>query len=169
MQNDDAGDDDRERYRELLEELRTIIPGVQVLFGFLLTAPFSSRFEAVDDLGVQVFAVALLCVGLATVVLMTPAAYHRVSPGIDRSQRVRLGIRVTIVGMALLAVAVGAAVFVVGRLIFQTQSAPPAGIWSPTTIGIGIAALIAGLAALLWFVLPLVRRRTGIGEGSPDR
>ena len=52
----------RERYRELLEELRTIIPGAQVLLGFLLTVPFAGRFTEVDDLGEAVFLVALVAV-----------------------------------------------------------------------------------------------------------
>ncbi len=52
---DDSAEQQRERYRELLEELRTIIPGVQVLFAFLLTVPFSSRFADLDELGRRAF------------------------------------------------------------------------------------------------------------------
>lgn len=155
---DDEVDEERERYRELLEELRTIIPGVQVLFAFLLTVPFSSRFETIDDLGAQVFAVSLLTVGLAAVVLLTPAAYHRLTPRHARSQRLKLGVRVAITGMALLSVAIGCAVFVVGRLIFATQSTAPADVLSPTGIGGALAAIISGTAVFLWFLLPWLRR-----------
>ncbi|MCX4244177.1 DUF6328 family protein [Paraliomyxa miuraensis] len=152
-----ASNDARERYRELLEELRTIIPGVQVLFAFLLTAPFATRFDALDALGVRVFAVALASAGLATVVLLTPAAYHRLAPRSDRHQRIVLGVRVTIAGMALLAVCIASSIFVVGRLLSMTAGeAPP--VLSPTTLGLVIASLVAGTAVALWFVLPLVRR-----------
>jgi O-antigen/teichoic acid export membrane protein len=157
-QADHEDDEDRERYRELLEELRTIIPGVQVLFAFLLTVPFASRFSELDEVGVGIFAVSLVTVGVAAVVFLTPAAYHRIAPGDDRSERLRLGIRSTIAGMALLAVSVGAAVFVVTRLIFRVTS-PPLGLpWSPTTIAAIATALVSGGAVLLWFVLPLLSR-----------
>ncbi len=167
---EDAQDDDeqRERYRELLEELRTIIPGVQVLFAFLLTVPFSTRFTALDDLGVYVFSVALTTVGLATVTLLTPAAYHRIAPRHDRSQRIKLGVRVTVAGMALLAVAIGSSVFVVGRLIFTTEldnGEEVAGAGLASELALAVVGLIVGTAVALWFVVPFVRRNRD-GEGS---
>lgn len=158
-QEDDAQDDeDRERYRELLEELRTIIPGVQVLFAFLLTVPFSSRFADLDDVGVRVFALALVAVGLAAVVFLTPAAYHRISPSDDRRHRLRLGVRSTVAGMTLLSVSVGAAVFVVIRFIFETSSLPLLSAWSGTTIATVGTVMVSGGAVVLWFILPLVSR-----------
>lgn len=156
--DDDNSEEQRERYQELLAELRTVIPGVQVLFAFLLTVPFSSRFDALDELGTQAFAVALVTVGLATVVLMMPTAYHRLTPRHDRKQRVTLGVRVTLVGMALLSVSVGSSIFVVGRFIFETNPAAPADVLSPTTIGAALAGVVGGGAVGLWFVLPLLRR-----------
>jgi O-antigen/teichoic acid export membrane protein len=156
---DDEDDEDRERYRELLEELRTIIHGVQVLFAFLLTVPFASRFPELDEVGVGIFAVSLVTVGIAAVVFLTPAAYHRMAAHDDRRERLRLGIRSTVAGMALLAVSVGAAVFVVTRLIFRTTSAPLGVPWSATTIAAIATALVSGGAVLLWFVLPLLSRR----------
>ena len=159
--SDERGEvqEERERYRELLEELRTIIPGVQVLFAFLLTVPFSSRFEELDVIGVQVFSVSLITVGLAAVVLMTPAAYHRLTPRHDRAQRIKLGVRVTVVGMALLSIAVGSAIFVVGRLIFTTETViPPADTVPPTGLAITMAAVVSGTAVMLWFIVPLLRR-----------
>ncbi|WP_298456884.1 DUF6328 family protein [uncultured Cellulomonas sp.] len=120
-------DEQRRRYRELLEELRTVFPGAQVLFAFLLTVPFSARFDELDAVGTQIFALALVSVGLATVVLLAPAAYNRLTPRHDRGPRIKLGVRVAVVGMMPLAVAVGSSVFVVGRLVFQTNSVPPSG------------------------------------------
>ncbi len=152
-------DEARERYRELLEELRTIIPGVQVLFAFLLTVPFSSRFAELDEVGVRVFALALVTVGLAAVIFLTPAAYHRIAPRDDRRQRLRLGIRSTVTGMALLAVSIVAAVFVVIRFIFDMTSNPVALGWSAATIATIATVTVGGAAVVLWFVLPLFGRR----------
>lgn len=160
---DVSEDEERERYRELLEELRTIIPGVQVLFAFLLTVPFSARFTALDDLGVHVFAVAMATVGLATVTLMTPAAYHRIAPRKDRHQRLVLGVRITVAGMVLLAVSIACSIFVVGRLIFTTELAGGEQVASAglaTELASTIVAIVVGSAVGLWFVLPLVRRET---------
>lgn len=140
-------EEERERYRELLEELRTIIPGVQVLFAFLLTVPFSQRFTEVDDLGKNVFAAAILGVALATAVLLTPAAYHRVTDRSDRAERLRISVRLTVVGMALLGLSISAAVFVVARFIYDTALG----------IAFGGSALLAAVA--LWYGLPLLRRQ----------
>ena len=160
-ESSDDGEEQRERYRELLEELRTVIPGVQVLFAFLLTVPFSSRFPMLDPLGVNVFAVALVTVGLATVTLLTPAAYHRLTPRHARQQRIKLGVRVTLAGMALLAVAIASSVFVVGRLVFETEleaGGQQEASSIATELGIAAAGLVAGAAVALWFVVPLLRR-----------
>ena len=66
----------RDRYRELLEELRTVIPGAQVLLAFLLAVPFTNTFGELDEIGRDVFAAVLLGTALATIPFMTPAAYH---------------------------------------------------------------------------------------------
>lgn len=138
----------RERYRELLEELRTIIPGVQVLFAFLLTVPFAQRFTEVDGLGQAVFAAAIVGVALATVVLLTPAAYHRIANRQDRAERLQISVRMTVVGLALLGLSIAAVVFVVLRFLYDS-----------TLLGIacGGAALLA--VAVSWYGLPLLRRR----------
>jgi uncharacterized membrane protein len=140
-------EEQRERYRELLEELRTVIPGAEVLLAFLLTVPFASRFERLDDLGRDMYAAVTLSAALATILFMTPAAYHRVARRQDRSVRLAFAIRVTVIGMALLALAVGGAVFVVVRFVFDD-----------TILG----ALFGGVAMLastvLWYLLPALHR-----------
>jgi hypothetical protein len=138
----------RERYQELLAELRTIIPGVQVLFAFLLTAPFAGRFAEVDGLGRDIYAASLVGTALAATTFMTPAAYHRLATGSGRATRIRLAIRLTIVGLVLLALSVAAAVFVVGRFVFDSS-----------TVGGAIAAAVGLTTVGLWFALPLSRRR----------
>jgi MFS family permease len=149
-------DEDRQRYSELLGELRTIIPGVQVLFAFLLTVPFSARFAEVDQVGKAIFTVSLMAVTAATVLLLGPAAYHRLADEPDRRRRLRYGVRLALVGMALLALSISCAVFVVGRLTFDD-----------TRVGAGLAAATAVAAALLWYIVPVIQRwRSG---GASER
>jgi hypothetical protein len=146
----EQADEERERYRELLEELRTIIPGVQVLFAFLLTAPFSSRFEELDEFGRDLYAAALIGVALATVTLMTPAAYHRLGSTHDPGTRLKIGIVSTVVGLALLSASVVTSVFVVIRFVFDDGL---------------LAELLAGLVAIvtgvLWYGLSFGGRIRG--------
>jgi hypothetical protein len=76
-----AAEDKKERVNreliELLNELRVALPGVQVLFAFLLTVPFAQRFGAVSDLQRAVYFVALISTAVASVLFITPTAYHR--------------------------------------------------------------------------------------------
>jgi amino acid transporter len=136
----------RERYRELLEELRTIQPGVQVLFAFLLTAPFSQRFSELDDLGRGGYLVALVLAAVSVALFLAPTSFHRVAPRDDREHRIRVAVRLTIVGMLTLLISITSALFVVTRFIFGTDEA------------VVVAVLIVGLAGLLWYLLPLRRR-----------
>lgn len=139
----DQGDDEfRERYRELLEELRTVLPGVQVLLGFLLMVPFNGRFSEVDTVGRTLYLVALLGAAASTLVFLTPTALHRVLPREERRTRVHAGVRVALAGMVLLAVSMAAALALVVRFIFETDLLA----WS---LGAGIAV---GAAALWWLV-----------------
>ncbi|MDP9402550.1 MAG: DUF6328 family protein [Actinomycetota bacterium] len=148
-------EEQRERYQELLQETRTVIPGVQVLFAFLLAVPFSERFKELDDLGRNVFGTALLGVALATIVLLTPAAYHRVGPRQDRRERLRISVRLTVLGMLLLALSVAAAVFVVVRFVFDS-----------TGLGIAFAGVTLVAVAGLWYGLPLLGPKSGADAGG---
>ena len=62
---------------ELLQEIRVAITGVQILFAFLLTLPFSARFEELGAFGTTVYAVTLLSTASATLVLIAPVSFHR--------------------------------------------------------------------------------------------
>ena len=136
-------EEQRERYRELLEETRTVMPGTQVLFAFLLTAAFSNTFKDLDDLGRRSYAVALLLVGVAAIVLMGPAAFHRMSESGKRAERLHVSIRLQIVGMALLLAAITLVTFVVIRLIFDD-----------TTTGLIFGGTVGLTGVGLWYVLP---------------
>jgi hypothetical protein len=139
----------RERYRELLEELRTIQPGVQVLFAFLLTAPFSQRFAELDRVGRDGYMVALIAAATAVVLFAAPTSVHRLAERDQRGRRLRLAVRLSVVGMAALLVAVASAVFVVTRFIFGMGEA------------VAIAGAVALLGVVLWYLVPLGMRLRG--------
>lgn len=134
----------RDRYRELLEELRTIIPGVQVLFGFLLTAPFSARFGELDGTGRDLYAAVLVGVTLAIVVFLTPAAFHRMSNERDRERRLRLGVVCTVVGLTLLAASIVTAVFMVSRFVFDH------------TMARLVASVVGAAFVICWYLLAVL-------------
>jgi hypothetical protein len=132
---------------ELLNELRVALPGVQVLFAFLLTVPFSQRFGRVNDLQKDVYMVALLCTLAGSVFLIAPTAFHRLRfRDRDKEALLRVSNVFAIVGLVLLATAMTAAVFVVTDVLFTGAI---------TTV---VTTLTAGLFAVVWFVLPLARR-----------
>jgi hypothetical protein len=148
-----TGEDRQERMAreliELLNELRVILPGVQFLFAFLLTVPFSQRFSELDSLETGVFFVTLLCTAIATALLMAPSAQHRIlwREGV-REQRLELGNTLTIAGLTFLVPAMVGAVFVVSDFIF--------GLWAAVVVTL----LLVLFFALLWFALPLRYRGT---------
>ena len=144
-----SADEQRERYSELLQELRTLLPGVQVLFAFLLTAPFAARFEQLDTVGRHGHAVAMVSAALATLLFLAPTSYHRIAPRQERRRRLRLGIALTIAGMVALAVSIGASVFVVTRFVYGNTPA------------VAMTAGLAVVVAILWYALPLRRRIRG--------
>src|SRR5215204_2518417 len=120
---------------ELLQELRVILPGVQVLFAFLLTVVFSQRFTA------------LLSTAFATIFFIAPTSQHRLLwRQHARAQRLRLANALTIVGSLFLAVGVSCVVFLVADFIYGSATA-------------GVAtALVAGAFLVLWYALPLIQR-----------
>ena len=147
----DTGEDHHERTAreliELLQELRIVIPGVQVLFAFLLTVPFSQGFTRLDSLQEGVFFATLLCTAAATALLIAPSSHHRVlfRQGV-REQRLKLGNVLAILGLAFLVPAMVGVLFVITDLIFGTVAA------------IIVTALATLVFVLLWFVLPLPYR-----------
>ena len=127
-------EEERERYRELLEELRTVMPGTQVLFAFLLTAAFSERFQRSRSARPKrSYALALLLAALAAITLMGPAAFHRMSAPGRRAERLLVSIKLQVIGMALLLAAITIVIFVVIRLIFND-----------TAVGLLFAGVVGG-------------------------
>jgi hypothetical protein len=135
---------------ELLNEVRVVMPGVQLLFGFLLTVPFQQRFETIDDFQRDVYFVTLLLVAASSAFLMGPSAFHRLTfrEG-QKPYLVRLGTRQTIVGMALLALAMNGVLLLLTDILFHTTMVA-------VTVTVGTA-----LFGWLWFGLALWRRASG--------
>jgi hypothetical protein len=149
-----TGEDQQERTSreliELLQELRIVIPGVQVLFAFLLTVPFSQGFPRLDALQRGVFFATLLCTAVATALLIAPSSHHRVlfRQGV-REQRLKLGNLLAILGLVFLVPAMVGVVFVITDLIFGLTAA------------VIVTLLMALSFSLLWFALPLRYRGNG--------
>ena len=135
---------------ELLNELRVAMPGVQVLFGFLLTVPFQQGFRRIDEFQEHVYFVTLLLAATATAFLIAPTAYHRINFRTRQKPRViRLGHLQALAGLAFLALAMTGAVLLITDILFQSR-----------TVALVVAG-VAGLYAWLWFGLPLLRRAKG--------
>ena len=140
---------------ELLNELRVAIPGVQVLFAFLLTIPFAQGFAKVTSLERGVYAAALLCAAMATVLLISPSSYHRLLFREGEKPRLLLTAnKLAIWGFSFLAIAVVCAVFFIIDFVFGTTQAIFAG-----------AATFAAFG-VFWYALPLSRRAKGGGKGE---
>ena len=132
--------------QEMLGELRVALPGVQVLFAFLLVVPFNQRFAQVTDFQQTVFFITLLCTTASTVCLIAPTAHHRIEFRQQDKQRiVTTGNRIVILGLLLLAIAMTGAVLLVTDFLYG----------STTTIA--AAAGVAVGFAVLWYVIPLRR------------
>ena len=132
---------------ELLNELRVVLPGVQVLFAFLLAVPFSQRFEQLTAVQEDVFFAAFLCTAVATALLIAPSVYHRLRwRKRDKDQILRTSNRLAIAGTAFLAAAIVAVVYLVTDLIYGAV----------TSLVVTLAA--AAMFGWLWYGLPLVRR-----------
>src|SRR3954463_11268900 len=82
----------RDRYYGLLQELRVVLPGVQVLLAFLLTAPFAQRFKSLGATDRAVFGAALVCSMLSVISFVSPIAFHRFGPRTARALRLELSI-----------------------------------------------------------------------------
>ena len=132
---------------ELLNELRVVLPGVQVLFAFLLTVPFTQRFNEVTDIQKDAYFASFLCAAVATVLLIAPSAYHRLQwRQRDKENMLVVANRLAIAGTVFLALAVTGSVFFVTDFLFGALAT-----------GI-VTGLVAGLFTWFWYGLPLTRR-----------
>lgn len=144
---------------ELLNELRVALPGVQVLFAFLLTIPFAQRFGQLDAGDRRIYFAAVLATAAATVFLIAPTAHHRIRfRAAVKEQLLRVANVFAILGLACLAFAITAVTYVITDVIY------------PGTLPRIVAAALAGAFVVGWLLVPLFyRRRTTPGKPRPDR
>jgi Family of unknown function (DUF6328) len=135
---------------ELLQELRVVLTGVQILFAFLLTLAFTARFRDLGTFDTTVYTVTLMSSAAATVVLIAPVSFHRI---LFRRQRKRelvvFANRSLVVALALLLVSICSALLLVLDVVL--------GRW-PAVAG---CACIVAVGVVLWYMVPLrIRRAT---------
>jgi high-affinity Fe2+/Pb2+ permease len=152
-----GGEDEKQRLSrkliEVLNELRVALPGVQVLFAFLLTLPFSNGFSRVTDFQRDVYAGTLLCAGIASMLLIAPSAYHRYrwrpleheSIQGKKEMLIAQG-RLSMAGLVFLGTSMTGALFLIFDVLFGTGPATAIAV----AIGLGFA--------WFWYLLPIMRR-----------
>jgi hypothetical protein len=132
---------------ELLNELRVALPGVQVLFAFLLAVPFANGWQKVTPVQKDAYMVALLAALAGSVFLIAPSAWHRILfRNRDKERLLQISNVFAITGAFFVAVGMSASVFLVTDVIYDDRTA---------SIVTSLAAL---LFALVWFAWPLARR-----------
>jgi Family of unknown function (DUF6328) len=132
---------------DLLQELRVALPGVQVLFAFLLTVPFTQRFDELTGFEEKLYFGVLICVALATVLLTAPTVGHRIL--FRRQQKeylVTVANNLALVGLLLLAIAISGTVALISNFLFGTATA------------IVSTLILAGAFAGFWYLGPIMRR-----------
>jgi hypothetical protein len=133
---------------ELLNELRVALPGVQVLFAFLLIVPFNQGFTKVTSAQRGVYFGAFLCTAIATALLIAPSSYHRIHfRRQDKEQLLMTSNRLAIAGTAFLALAIAGVVFVITDVLYRV------------TVAAAITAAAAACFAWFWYGLPILRLR----------
>jgi hypothetical protein len=132
--------------QEMLGELRVALPGVQVLFAFLLVVPFSQRFGEVTSFQKATYFTTLMVTTASAVCLIAPSVHHRIEFRRHHKERiVETGNRIVIVGLALLAVAMTGAVLFITDVLYGAPT--------PAIVAAGVALAFS----MLWFALPLKR------------
>ncbi len=137
-------------FGDLLQELRVAQTGVQILFAFLLTLPFSARFEQTTDFQRDVYIVALLGAAFATAMIISPVAFHRALFRQGRKpELVRFAHRMASGGLGFMLVSMVSAVLLITDFLLDLP------------IAIGISALTAAWFLTFWAILPFSRRNWG--------
>jgi uncharacterized membrane protein len=132
---------------ELLQELRVALPGVQVLFAFLLILPFNQGFVDTTEFERDIYLTTLLCTALASVLLIAPSMHHRLLFRTDNKEKILfLSHRFAMAGLAVLGVAICGALLLVCHFVFGSTTA-----WVVT-------GLTASAMAFVWVAMPLRTR-----------
>ena len=142
-------------FTELLGELRIALPGVQVLFAFLLTVPFAQGFAKLNGFERDLYLVVLLLTALASALLIAPTAYHRMlfRKGY-KLEILHFANRAAVIGLGVLALAMSGAILLITLVLFGPSAAIP------------VTAASGLVFACLWYVLPWLRGRDIPGPGT---
>jgi hypothetical protein len=145
--NETQAERDDRNLIELLQELRVAGLGVQVLFGFLLSLPFTNQFKQLDGADRNLYLACLILAAVATALLLGPVAYHRLvfRQGM-KEKLVKTANVMAILGLVTVGLSISASVLLVTGFV------------AGYTTGGVIAGLVLVMFALLWFALPLTRR-----------
>jgi Family of unknown function (DUF6328) len=139
---------DRE-HEQLFHELRSILPGAEVLFAFLLTIAFTERFQTLTTVQSNIYYAIFLLSGMSLVLLLAPTAFHRVRfRQRDKNAMLRLANREMIAAMVLMSLSISGVAFLITDLLFSSAAA--------TTVG----AVLLLTMTTLWWLVPLRRRFT---------
>jgi hypothetical protein len=139
---------------ELLQELRVALPGVQVLFAFLLTVPFQQGFTKITPFEERIYFATLLCTAISAAMLISPSAYHRMTFRLqDKEHLVFIANRLAIIGLGFLALAMTGAIMLITDVVFGA-----------TATVVVTTTLAFGMFAVLWYLLPLRRRFSSEGR-----
>ena len=137
---------------ELLNELRIALPGVQVLFAFLLVLPFQQGFAEISDADRGVYIVALISSALAAALLIAPSMYHRLNFRRQvKEQMLFDSNKLAVSGILLTGIGVACSIFLVVDVVYGETAA------------IVVSAVTVVVYGLVWLALPLARR----GEPEP--
>jgi hypothetical protein len=141
-----------DQFRSLMEGLRTTLPGVQVLFAFLLVLPLQAEFASISDIEKLAYYISFFGSALASVLLIAPSAHQRLRAPITglerRSERhLHVAVNLTIAGTIIFSIALAAAVFLISSLTLTDS------------LAIAATIAVAAITAWSWFYIPLVTFR----------
>jgi hypothetical protein len=155
-ESDDGSRLDRE-LMELLQELRVVLPGIQVLFAFLLAVPFSQKFGTLTSGQKGVFFGAFMATSVASVFLLAPSVQHRLRwRQFDKERLLRASNRLTLAGTFLMAAAIDAVVYLVTDVLYGDSYAI-------------VAAVVVGVAVFtFWWLSPVLRSTKRPPKGPTD-
>jgi amino acid permease len=154
------GESERQRwdrnFADLLQELRVAQTGVQILFAFLLTLPFSNGFPKTTEFQKIVYVVALMCAAFATAMIISPVAFHRALFRQGRKpELVRFAHRMATAGLGFMLVSMVASIMLITAYLLNT--------W----IAAILTAVAAGVFLTFWAIFPIVRH-TWIDEDDAE-
>jgi predicted neutral ceramidase superfamily lipid hydrolase len=148
MPDERGGQDQQQDVVVMLNELRVLLPGVQVLFAFLLTVPFSQRFGQLSRVDRAVYFAALLLAAGSSVLLIAPSIHARLSwRDHDSEWLLRLSDPFAVAGSALLGAGIACAVYLIADVLYRASVA-----------GI-VGAIVVPLVLAAWYAPPLIHRR----------